>query len=195
MHKKINIWHVYLNDKKDITLSMNRYDDGKIYKVVSDQTTDVYYGSTCSTLYDRYARHTHYYRIGRACSIKRILKYDDSKIVLVENFPCNNKDELLRRERYYIENNDCVNIQVPLRTVKEYYDDYQQEIIAQKKEYRAVNKEKIKLSSKKYREENKEAINKHKNEKINCECGGKYTNANRTVHQRTDKHQTWVNIG
>ena len=30
-------------------------------------------------------------------------------IILLENFPCNNKNELLKREGYYIKNLDCVN--------------------------------------------------------------------------------------
>ena len=38
-----------------------------------------------------------------------IVKYDDCKIIRVEEFPCSSKDELRAREQYYIDNNGCVN--------------------------------------------------------------------------------------
>ena len=36
-------------------------------------------------------------------------------IILLENFPCNNKNELLKREGYYIKNLDCVNKKLPIK--------------------------------------------------------------------------------
>ena len=46
--------------------------------------------------------------------------YDNIDIILVEAFPCNNKNELESRERYYIENNICLNKNIPTRTMKEW---------------------------------------------------------------------------
>jgi len=43
-------------------------------------------------------------------------------ITLVEKYRCETKDELHARERYYIENNKCVNKVIPTRTTKEYND-------------------------------------------------------------------------
>ena len=45
-----------------------------------------------------------------------IVKFEDVKIILIENFPCKTKYELLAREQYYIDNNICVNKQRSLRT-------------------------------------------------------------------------------
>ena len=45
-----------------------------------------------------------------------IVNFEDVKIILIENFPCKTKYELLAREQYYIDNNICVNKQRSLRT-------------------------------------------------------------------------------
>ena len=82
------------------------YQNGKIYKITSQQTDDVYYGSTTLTLKQRWSSHI--------CKIK--LKYDDAKIELIELYPCSCKRELLIRERYYIENNKCINERLPSRS-------------------------------------------------------------------------------
>jgi hypothetical protein len=46
---------------------------------------------------------------------------------------------------------------------------------------------------KKYREQNKEQIRAKQNAKFTCECGGCFTNVNRTVHFRTEKHKNYMN--
>jgi len=38
-----------------------------------------------------------------------IIKNNDYKIILLENYPCETKEELLAREQYYIDNLVCVN--------------------------------------------------------------------------------------
>eukprot|EP00732_Lithocolla_globosa_P000328 Lithocolla_globosa_v1_NODE_93_length_6512_cov_4.841877.p5 type:complete len:138 gc:universal NODE_93_length_6512_cov_4.841877:912-1325(+) len=107
--------------------TMVNYRNGKIYRIVSDQTDEVYYGSTTQLLSMRMSGH----RTGFRCwedtekyanvTSYQIMKYDDAKIVLVEKYECDSKEELLARERFYIENNDCVNKVVPQRSFKEYY--------------------------------------------------------------------------
>ena len=93
----------------------NKYQRGKIYKIVSNSTKEVYYGSTVEkTLSNRLAGHRSHFKIwlygnGHYISSFEILKHHDEKIVLVENFPCNTKYELCAREQYYIDTNDCVN--------------------------------------------------------------------------------------
>ena len=44
---------------------------------------------------------------------------ENCKIELMENYPCNCKEELLRREGHYIKNTDCVNKVIPHRTAEE----------------------------------------------------------------------------
>jgi hypothetical protein len=51
-----------------------------------------------------------------------IIKNGDYDIVLLKSCPCESKDQLHARERYYIESLDCLNQIIPGRTNKEYYN-------------------------------------------------------------------------
>ena len=95
----------------------NKYQRGKIYKLISNETNDVYYGSTIEDkLTNRLSGHRKNYKqfLNGKCShitSFEIIKFDNAKIILVENYPCNTKYELLAREQQYIDNNVCVNKQ------------------------------------------------------------------------------------
>jgi hypothetical protein len=92
----------------------NKYKAGKIYKLTC---TDGYYyiGSTIQKLYYRLNHHKYASKTG----ISRVYKYinsigcDKVKIELIEEYPCNDKQELNIREQYHINNsiNDllCLN--------------------------------------------------------------------------------------
>jgi hypothetical protein len=91
-----------------------KYKNGKIYKLVSTQTDEVYYGSTIDSLPKRKSKHKYSYKqwLENKCKYTasfELFKFGDVEIVLVESFPCNSKYELFAREWYYIENNKCVN--------------------------------------------------------------------------------------
>ena len=134
------------------------YQQGKIYKIYNDDIPDkVYYGSTCNTLVKRLYKHKTGNKIKTTKCSSSVL-FPGAKIVLVEKYPCNDKDELIKRERYYIENNDCVNKCIPGRTNKEWRKDNKEEIKEKKKEYHLKNKQKIVEKNKKYRLENKQKI-------------------------------------
>ena len=91
------------------------YSKGKIYKIECNETGLVYIGSTCEeTLARRMAGHTGHYRQylkGKRKFITsfRILKNYNYDIVLIENYPCNSKEELFARERYHTNQIDCIN--------------------------------------------------------------------------------------
>ena len=148
---------------------MPNYQNGKIYKIHSFQTDLVYYGSTTDTLSRRFAGHKTDMKRARTTTSEQILEYDDAMITLVELFPCDSKSELLVRERFYIENNQCVNKQIPGRTKDEYWSGYKdkykqwyQDNKEHKKQYQQQNKEKIKIQVRQYREINKEKIKEQK---------------------------------
>jgi hypothetical protein len=143
---------------------VKNYSNGKIYKIVGSGLT--YFGSTCeTTLARRLAKHISTYKCyknGKGSYIRSydIIELGEYTIVLLEKFSCECKDELHARERFYIENNACVNKNIPNRTNAEYRQDNKDLIILQKKEYYVHNIENISL---------------RQNEKHNCKCGGKYT--------------------
>jgi hypothetical protein len=151
---------------------MVNYQNGKIYKLVCNITGLIYIGSTAEILLsNRLAKHRTDYRKhlnGKYHYITsfKILENDNYEIILLENFPCNNRYELKARERFYIESLNCVNKCIPNRTKKEYYDDNKEQILEQKKKYYNNNKQKIleyqKEYDKQYYEINKDKIIKQK---------------------------------
>ena len=58
----------------------------------------------------------------------KVIENKNYSIILMELYPCGSKAELKARERYYIENNECVNKHIPGRTKKEYYDSNRDKI-------------------------------------------------------------------
>ena len=164
------------------------YQNGKIYKIYSYENDDVYYGSTVETLSRRMGHHKNAYKRYKEGNYHyvtsfNILEYDSSIIELVENYPCNNKEELLQREGYYIRNNNCINKQIAGRTrkecskeyhqqnkeqlnknKKEYYKQNKEQILQRQKEYYEINKEEIKEKKVEYRIINRDKLNKQKKE-------------------------------
>ena len=125
---------------------MNKYINGKIYALVSESAQVVYYGSTIQRLSQRKGEHirdykNHLYNDGWKCSSFDVLKYEDAKIILIEEFPCKSRLELEQREGHWQLNNNCTNINRAGRNIKEY---------RKTAEYR----EKHKLYMRKYRNKN-----------------------------------------
>jgi len=95
---------------------MTDYSRGKIYKIVSDK--GCYIGSTTQTLRRRFQKHEADLKLNnRKCSSSSIM--ENSKIILIEDYPCKTRKELLERERYWIENIECVNKERPIITKEE----------------------------------------------------------------------------
>ena len=155
--------------------SINKYQNGKIYKIISKEMPGlVYYGSTIQTLKQRMTKHMN--SSNTSCS-KALFAYGTPEIILIEDYPCCSRKKLERREGEYHRGNECINKYVAGRTDKEYYID---------------NKEIISEQNKIYRENNKEIISEQKKEKYDCECGGKYTRGHKARHIKSDKHQAFI---
>ena len=151
---------------------MVNYQQGKIYKIVCNITGKVYVGSTCvNFLSQRLANHVSAYRkyvsthnIQYVSSFS-IFENNSYKILLLEMCPCDNKEELLMRERYYIENIACVNLRNPCRTQedinewnKNYRNKKREQVRAVNKKSKEKHKEKNKVRDKQWREDNKEKV-------------------------------------
>ena len=108
----------------------NKYANGKIYKLISNRTDKICIGSTASTLNVRFSKHKNSYKNyvendGAFTTAHKLLRYDDCRIELMEDFPCNSKDELFEREGQLIRENwdNCVNKRIEKRTPRQYYID------------------------------------------------------------------------
>jgi len=139
---------------------MPDYQKGKIYAIKSYQTEMIYIGSTIQPLSKRLGTHKANYIKNIAISSREILKYEDYYIELVENFPCNTKEELLKREGFHIKENIniCVNCGIAGRTKQEYYQDNLNKIKETQKQYYQDNVEQIKQSY----QDNKEIISERR---------------------------------
>lgn len=141
----------------------NRYAKGKIYRLVNSVDGEEYVGSTCDTLPKRKCKHKDNAKkkpTRRIYEHLNAIGWDNVDIVLIEEYPCNNKMELERRERHFIEVlKPTLNKSIPTRTMKEYYTDNVDKI----REYCQQNKDKIKERQRKYYQQNKDKINeKHR---------------------------------
>jgi hypothetical protein len=173
---------------------MPNYQNGKIYCIRSHQTDKVYVGSTVEKLCQRMAKHRckyKYFLNGNHHNVTSfdILKYDDAYIELIENYPCNSKEELHKKEGNYIRKLNCVNKCIPGRTTKEYYNEHKKKIKKQMKEYTENHKQEKKEYDKKFRIKNLEKINKRMRAKIKCEvCNCEVSYAHMARHKKSQKH-------
>jgi len=156
------------------------YKNGKIYKITDIAYTKMYIGSTCQSLSKRLSKHKNDYKAWKDGKKGKVTSFDlfdefgieFCKIELIENFACNCKDELQKKEGEHIKNNDCVNKCIPGRTqreyreankekIKEYYIDNKDKIKEYAKEYQQLNKDNISEYQKEYREANKDKIKEY----------------------------------
>lgn len=142
---------------------MPDYQQSKIYCIRSNETSDVYIGSTTLTLSKRMAHHRHEYKIQRLYySAFEVLKYTDAYIELIELFPCDTKEQLNKREGELIRSMPCVNIQVAGRTKQEWYHETREHIVEQQQCYRQAHKKEIlaynQVYQRQYRKQNREIV-------------------------------------
>ena len=173
---------------------MNKYQNGKIYKIVNDELGLTYFGSSCNLLHKRLYEHKNRSNKEYNCTSSKILFTTEfqPQIFLVEAYPCENKLELEKRERYYIENNECVNKNIPTRSQKEYLEDnieiWREYDRNWKKKWRLENPEKSKeIRLKSYYKNRDKILDKNK-EKIECLCGSIVNKSELTRHKKTEKH-------
>jgi len=180
------------------------YKNGRIYKITSDSTNKIYIGSTCQSLSKRMTTHRSSYQSflngkHRTTTCAELIKLGDAIIILIEDYPCERREQLLARERYWIEFNKdkCINKCIPTRSKKEYRQDNREIIREYGKAYKEANRDKWKEYTKKYNkdyaETNKERLDEYYNAKINCICGCITNMKHKSRHEKTMKHQNFIN--
>jgi len=153
-----------VEEKKEEEGEFNKYKNGKIYKIFSDQTDKIYIGSTCNSLDIRYSvHHSDYMRFlnGKGkknyCSSFKLLDFRHD-IKLICNYPCNNWDELRKEEQRHMDINS----------------DY---IVNDARAYRKVRLKKEKII---------------KNGQYKCECGTVLRIDGKNRHIRSKKHEYFI---
>jgi len=137
---------------------MPNYQNGKVYKITCPHGK-CYIGSTTQLLCSRMSSHRYDVKCGRKkCAYDVFSCCGQAVITLIEKYPCNDKEELLTRERFHIQSTPCVNKTVPLRTREEYRVDTKVQKQKLDKAYRESHKSEIKAYMKAYQLHNKDAI-------------------------------------
>ena len=116
----------------------NRYANGKIYKLVNDVDSEIYVGSTCLPLHKRLYDHKVAARASPRRQVYAHLNkvgWDNTHIILIETYECSNKDELVRRERQWVDElQPSLNKYRPIRLDDE-YEQYTRQYYIDNKEY------------------------------------------------------------
>lgn len=160
----------------------NKYHGAKIYAIRSPHTDKIYIGSTIEKyLSSRLNGHNSKYKLflkGKYHNVTsfELLKLGDAYIELLESFPCENALELQKREGELIREHqiNCVNRIVVGRT---------------KKEYRYDNHDKIS----EYHKHNIDKAKARKSTPYTCECGSIIQKSAKAPHNRSIKHQNYIN--
>jgi len=153
-----------------------RYQRGKVYEIVvlhEDYKDDLYVGSTiCPRLSTRLGQHKIEAEQDEPTKklhvLMKTLGVRFFKIVLIEDWPCDSKQELCKREQYHMTLrkptlnmvNAYLTKEERLAYQKDYREDNKAVISARDKDYREENKEAHKAYMKEYYEENKDAHKK-----------------------------------
>lgn len=140
-----------------------------------------YYGSTTDDLCRRKANHLHHYKLWLKsglgyCSSFEVLRHQPTFTIIEV---CENYKE---RERWYIENNECINIQKrPIITDEERKEWYKNQY---KMKYYAPKKE--------WYEKNRDKILEIQNQRYECECGSNIRLGNKSIHFKSQKHLRYL---
>ena len=151
-----------------------KYQHGKIYFISNDIDNLIYVGSTIQPLNIRFSGHkfdAKRYPNSKLYKHFAKLGVDHFEIILIKNYPCNNKLELeIEEERYKIMLNAQLNMIRAHQTVEQRKE--------QKNEYRENNRAKIRLKQK---------------ERLFCAiCGKMYTRSHKARHCKTKWHKKCV---
>jgi len=155
-----------------------------IYKLCCKDVTvkEIYIGSTANLLKVRKSKHKYscnnIFSVGHNYYVYQYIRknggFNNFDIVEIERYPCSDRQELNKRERYWIELlQSTLNKQIPSRT---------------RLEHRQDNRELLLENQKKYYQNNKEELLTKKKIKINCECGCIIARTCISKHRKTKKH-------
>jgi hypothetical protein len=175
------------------------YQNGKIYQILNFIDDNVYVGSTCQSLSKRFAVHKQNMNAVQKKDRQLYAKMreygaEEFYIELIEEFPCDNIEQLRKREGHFIRDIGTLNHLIAGRTKKEWTDEniehmkevkhlyyqnnkeyidernkeytkaHMSEIKQYRSEYYQANKEKASMQQKQRYEKNKEAIRQQQTE-------------------------------
>ena len=151
---------------------MPDYSKGKIYCIRAPGTEDVYIGSTTQPLSTRMAQHRRHFKCfqngtSEFISSFKLLEKEGVYIELIEDCPCDNKEQLDRREGEVLRSHtSAVNKLIPGRTRTERNQEKGDEFLTENREYAKkyywTNRDEVLQKKSVWGKENREKINSYK---------------------------------
>lgn len=174
------------------------YSKSVIYKIEHIDNPELLYVGSTTDFIRRKAEHKRRckYENGKQYNSKLYQMIRDNgnwesfKIMIISEFPCNNRTDLIiEEEKYRKESQASLNTLKSHRTIKEKKEQNKLATIKYQEKY----KEKINKKARENYEINKEQINKEKKEKITCLCGSIFRKDKKARHEKTLKHINFIN--
>ena len=151
---------------------MSDYSKGIAYRIDCNETGECYIGSTIQGLANRISDHRKKYKQWKAgtnkthCCSFPIIERGNYTYEMIIEYPCENKQQLRRKEGELQRSMPCVNKVIAGRTSKECYDDNRETRLARKRT------------------------------KQHCEvCDCYFATDTRLKHERSDKHKLYLELG
>ena len=154
----------------------NRYSNSKVYKLINSVDDTFYIGSTTTQLckrlsYHRNRSHEEKYKNCKLYEHLNRVDFENVKIILIQEFNLENKEQLRREEQIYIDrykhDPNCLNSMNAFSTEdqkahrkKEYRRNHKEQARETNKRYVMTHKEPISQKNKLYYKSNKEEINR-----------------------------------
>ena len=112
-----------------VSLMVQDFKKGKIYKITNDYNDDIYVGSTCDTLVRRFSNHKSESKKEKSqnISIYKLMNeigFERFRIQLIEDYPSEDLYQLRQREGYWIRQLGTLNLKIAGRESEEYHKDY-----------------------------------------------------------------------
>lgn len=129
-----------------------------VYKL-TDHNELVYYGSTILPHKKRLINHKSQNKLGTCKCMSRLLDWSTMEMEVLDEYDDDTAEETLKwKERWYIDNNECVNKYSPITTLEEKHDKH---LACRRKNY--ANNRDIKLvKMKEFRDNNPEKVKEYK---------------------------------
>ena len=185
-----------------MTKTIIDYSKTQIYKIINYDCPELVYVGSTTNFTKRKQQHkaatvnsnSPKYKRKLYVSIRDNSGWDNWKMIVICDYPCNNKREAEQKEdRYMMELKANMNMRRAFQTRKQYREENKDKIHDKKKQYYEDNKENIKENRRQYYEDNIDKIRENKSKIYTCECGSSFRQDHKSQHIKTIKHQKYLN--
>lgn len=173
-----------------MTRGQGDYSKSKVYKILFVETGEFYVGSTRTTLRQRMHHHRDQGKRNPHRPLYALAQergWDSTRIILLEECPCDNKDQLVRKEQEYI---DSLRCELCLNIIDAKCDPAKKRRRATERArgYVARNVDKLREYKAGWYLSNYERLRTV----TECGCGGRYSMQTRRRHERSKMHQAYI---